>query len=101
MNTENGKVSRGAVLSRPLFNFFMALLGIAAAYFTTIGSIKVQLAEKAETIFVTALDKKLERLEVVIKEGRVSKDEFYEFRNNVESRLARIEYHLIEQDKGR
>ena len=75
----------------------MVLLGMSAAYFTTIGNIKVALAEKAETVLVEALDDRLERLEVVIREGRISKDEFFEFKSDVCARLARIEIYLTEQ----
>jgi hypothetical protein len=80
--------------NKPLINFMMGLLGLAAAYFTTINNIEVQLAEKAESALVSAIDKRLDRLEIVIKEGRVSKDEFFEFKNNIESRLTRIEFYL-------
>jgi len=82
-----------------LATFILVLLGMSAAYFTTIGSIKIQLAEKAESVLVETLDKKLARLEVVITEGRVSKDEFFEFKNNIESRLSRIEYYLMENGR--
>ncbi len=97
MNDRNNKYPWLAYLNRPLVNFIMALLGMSAAYFTTIANIKVELAEKAESVLVEAIDKKLARLEVTIKEGRVSKDEFFEFRNNIESRLSRIEFYLTEQ----
>ena len=86
-------------IGRPLVNIILVLLGMSAAYFTTIGSIKIQLAEKAESVLVETLDKKLARLEVVITEGRVSKDEFFEFKNNIESRLSRIEYYLMENGR--
>jgi hypothetical protein len=88
-----------AILSRPLVNFIMVLLGIAAAYFTTIGNIRVELAEKAESGLVETLDKRLGRMEVMIKEGLVGKGEFYEMRNNIESRLGRIEFYLLEKRK--
>lgn len=96
MKSNDEKRFWAPLLNKPLFNFMMALLGMTAAYFTTIGSIKVQLAEKAESVLVEAIDKKLARLEVVIREGRVSKDEFHLFKNDVESRLTRIEYYLTE-----
>ena len=96
MKGNGGRMTMAAFLSRPLINFIMVLLGMSAAYFTTIGSIKIQLAEKAESVLVDTLDKKLTRLEVVITEGRVSKDEFFKFQNNIESRLNRIEYYLVE-----
>ncbi len=89
-------ISLTTIFGRPLINFIVVLLGMSAAYFTTIGSIKIQLAEKAESVLVETLDKRLARLEVVITEGRVSKDEFFKFQNSIESRLSRIEYYLVE-----
>jgi hypothetical protein len=97
MSWGNEKISKLAYLGKPLASFIMALLGMSAAYFTTIGDIKIKLSEKAETVLVEAIDKRLARLEVTIKEGRVSKDEFFELRNNIESRLTRIEFYLLEQ----
>jgi hypothetical protein len=97
MNKSNFKDIWRDTVNRPVFNFVMVLLGMSAAYFTTIGNLKIQLAEKAETALVEAIDKRLARMEEVIKEGRVSKDEFFEFRNNIESRLTRIEFYLVEQ----
>ena len=85
------------MMSRPLVNFIMALLGLTAAYFTTIGSIKLKLAEKAEGAIVEAIDKKLSGLEILIKEGVVSKDQFFEFRNSIDTRLSRIEFYLYEK----
>ena len=87
------------LIGRPLVNFIMILLGIAAAYFTTIGNIRVELAEKAESGLVETLDKRLERMEVMIKEGLVGKGEFYEMRTNIEGRLSRIEFYLTEKRK--
>jgi hypothetical protein len=92
-------MSSSIFFSRPLINFIVVLLGMSAAYFTTIGSIKIQLADKAESVLVATLDKKLARLEVVITEGRVSKDEFFEFKNNIESRLNRIECYLMKSGR--
>lgn len=83
------------VCRKPIYGFILTLLGMSAAYFTTIGSIQVSLAEKAEAVLVETIDKKLTRLEVIIKEGMISKDQFFEFGNDIESRLARIEFHLI------
>ena len=82
------------VYRKPIYSFILTLLGMSAAYFTTIGSIRVSLAAKAETNLVETIDKKLTRLEVIIKEGMISKDQFFEFGNDIESRLTRIELHL-------
>ncbi len=96
MGMESFRRISDILFSRPLINFIMVLLAMSAAYFTTIGSIKIELAEKAENALVAAIDKKLARMEVVIREGRVSKDDFFEFKNSVERRLSRIEFYLME-----
>jgi hypothetical protein len=99
MKMSNDKGPRFVLLSRSIIKFVVVLLGMAAAYFTTIGSIKIELAEKAESALVETIDKKLARLEVTITEGTISKDEFYQFRNSIESRLTRIEYYLVEHGR--
>lgn len=78
--------------SGQLLNLLMIALSIAAAYFMTIQSIKVELAAKAESASVAALDKKLGVVEILLKEGVVNKEEFYRFSTSIDSRLARIEY---------
>lgn len=84
-------------INRHLINFIVMLLGLSAAYFTTIGSIKAELAAKAETVLVNTLDQRLSKMEILIREGLIGKDDFFKFQNNVESRLAKIESHLIEK----
>lgn len=101
MKSESARSLLLAFLSKPLFSFVMALLGMSAAYFTTIGNIKVALAEKAEIVLVEAIDKRLERLEVLIAEGTIRKDEFYQFKTDITSRLTRIEFYLSEQRRER
>lgn len=97
MNNGNDRYITRTLMRKPFLGFILTLLGMSAAYFTTIGSIKLSLAEKAETVLVETIDKKLTRLEVFIKEGMITKDQFFEFRNDIETRLARIEYHVIEK----
>ncbi len=77
-------------------NLVTILLGIAAAYFLTIQSLKVELAAKAEAAVVGALDKKLAAFEVLLKEGVVDREQFYQFSSDVEARLIRIEDYLVE-----
>ncbi len=77
-------------------NFITVILGLAAAYFLTIQALKVELAAKAEAAAVSALDKKLIGLEVILKQGVVDKEQFHLFSRDIEARLARIEYYLIE-----
>ncbi len=84
-------------LGSQLLNLMVIALGIAAAYFMTIQSLKIELAAKAESAVVQTLDKKLTSFEVFLKEGVVSREQFYEFSRDVENRLARIERYLIDQ----
>ena len=80
-----------------LLNLIAIVLGIAATYFMTIQSLKIELAAKAESAVVTALDKKLTSFEVFLKEGVVGREQFYQFSRDLESRLTRIEGYLKEK----
>jgi hypothetical protein len=94
------KNSGSLFVSGPTLRIITTILGIAAAYFLTIQSLKVELAEKAEGPAVELIDKKLTNLEAVIREGVVSKEQFYTFSRDVEARLNRIEI-LLQNDKGK
>lgn len=87
----------GFSLSNSFINFMTVVLGIVAAYFLTIQSLKVELAAKAEAAVVAAMDKKLAGFEVILKEGVVGREQFYDFSKEVETRLARIEYYVSNQ----
>lgn len=80
-----------------LLQLVVIIFGVAAAYFMTIQSLKVELAEKAERVMVETLDKKLTNFEVLLREGVVSKDQFHRFSQEVDRRLGRIEYFLIDK----
>jgi hypothetical protein len=84
----------GIRLSGPLLRFVTVVFGIAAGYFLTIQSLKIELAAKAEAAVVETLDKKLAGFEVILKQGVVDKETFYRFSKEIEARLTRIEYHL-------
>ncbi len=86
----------GLKISGTLLRIVAAVFGIAAAYFLTIQSLRVDLAAKAESSSVEKLDKKLSNIEVILKESLLSKEQFYKFSNDMETRLTRIEYHLGE-----
>ncbi len=83
----------------PTLRIITIIIGIAAAYFLTIQSLKVELAAKAEVPAVEIIDKKLTNLEAVIREGVVSREQFYEFSRDIEARLNRIEI-LLQNNKG-
>ncbi|MCH8027208.1 MAG: hypothetical protein IID63_03695 [candidate division Zixibacteria bacterium] len=91
VNKESGLKVTGTLL-----RLVAMIFGIAAAYFLTIQSLRIELAAKAESAIVEQLDKKLNNIEVILKETVLSKEQFYKFSTNLETRLARIEYHLSE-----
>jgi len=91
LSTDSGLNLTGSVL-----NFFTIVLGIVAAYFMTIQSLKVELADKAEAAMVEALDRRLAAFEVKLSEGTVGREQFHRFETAVEARLARIEFCLKE-----
>ena len=82
------------LIGNQVVNLLTVALGIAAAYFLTIQSLKIELAAKAESRVVAVMDKKLVGFEVIVKEGVVSKQEFFDFSKDIEARLARIEFYL-------
>jgi hypothetical protein len=86
---------KGVRINNQVVNLAALILSVAAAYFMTIQSIKIELADKAEDAVVETLDKKLVGFEVILKEGVVSKSEFFDFTKDMEVRLDRIERHLI------
>ena len=84
-------------LSGTMLRIIGLILSLAAAYFLTIQSLKVEMAAKAESVAVETLDKKLANIEVMLKESVVNKEQFYEFSKDVEGRLSRIEFYLKER----
>ncbi|MDF1545615.1 MAG: hypothetical protein P1R58_10995 [bacterium] len=86
-----------SVVNGFLLNLFSLALGLAAAYFMTIQSLRLDLAAKAEGEVVTRLDKKLNNLEVILKEAVVTKEEFFELSREIEIRLTRIESYLADK----
>ena len=78
-------------------NVLTVALGIAGAYFMTIQSLKLELAAKAENKVVATLDKKLNNFEVILREGVVSKEEFFRLSKEIDARLARIEFYLTDK----
>ncbi|HUV29492.1 MAG TPA: hypothetical protein VMY05_00175 [Acidobacteriota bacterium] len=96
----NGSVHLPLHLGGQLLNLLVLALGLAAAYFMTIQSLKIELAAKAEGAVVATLDKKLSGFEVFLREGVVSKEQFYRFSQEVENRLTRIEHYLTSQAGG-
>jgi hypothetical protein len=93
---KNSQTNGSVKLTGAMLRFIGLVLSLAAAYFLTLQSLKVELATKAESVAVEKLDKKLANIEVMLKEGVVSTEQFYDFARDVEGRLSRIQFYLTE-----
>lgn len=85
-------------LLNQLLRLVTIIFGVAAAYFLSLQSIKLELSKKAESDVVTKLDKKLTNIEVILSEGVLDKEEFYHFSNSLEKRLTKIEAMIAEKN---
>ena len=92
---DNRVFSRVQVLQF-LVAFFVTAFGIVTAYYTTIAGIKLDLSQKAETVVVNQLDKRLSNMEVMLNRNFMTKDEFYQFSQDLQTRLTRMEFQLSE-----
>jgi hypothetical protein len=95
MNTNNdNKIFSKVQLLQFLVAFFVTAFGIITAYYTTIAGIKLDLSKKAESEMVNQLDKRLSNIEILLGKNFLTKDEFYNFSEDLQKRLTRIEYQL-------
>ncbi|KPL04312.1 MAG: hypothetical protein AMJ73_04430 [candidate division Zixibacteria bacterium SM1_73] len=94
MNTNDNKIFSKTQLMQFLIAFFFTALGIITAYYTTIAGIKLDLSKKAESTMVNQLDKRLSNIEILLNKNFLTKDEFHVFSEDLQKRLARIEYQL-------
>lgn len=67
---------------------------VVAAYLSTVSDLKLSLAEKADRRAVEQIDLRLSRIEVLMNEHLLTKDEFHLLRDELLVRLARIESEL-------
>lgn len=84
-------------IGNQLLNILLLALGLAGGYFMTVQSLKLELAAKAESGVVETLDRKLTHLEVILREGVVTREQFYTFANEIDHRLGRIEFYLTDE----
>ena len=72
----------------------IAILAAVSTYYTTISGLKIEMASKAEEAFVTTLDKRISNLETRLANNFATKDDFFILKEEVISRLIRIESQL-------
>jgi len=81
-------------LARLGFTAVATAFAVLAAYYGTISELKLALSEKADRQAVENTDVRLARIEVVINDRLLTKDEFYHLRDEILVRLARMESEL-------
>jgi hypothetical protein len=95
---ENNRFFSKVQLLQFLVAFFVTALGIITAYYTTIAGIKLDLSQKAESVAVNQLDKRLSNIEVMLNQNFLTREEFHRFSQDLQNRLSRIEYQLSNMD---
>jgi len=91
-NSSGGDMGKvGIKLLQFLIAVIIAVSGVVAGYVTTIYGIKLDLADKADVVAVTEMDKKLTQIEIILQEKLLTKDDFYQFREELDRRLDSIE----------
>jgi hypothetical protein len=96
---ENNRFFSRVQLLQFLVAFFVTALGIITAYYTTIAGIRLDLSQKAESVVVNQLDKRLSNIEILLNQNFMTKEEFHRFSQDLQNRLSKIEYQLSEMEK--
>lgn len=101
MEVNNNSISSGEqIFPTRLTQFFVALIltacGVVAGYVTTIYGLKLDLAAKADSSVVADIDRKLTRIEVILEETVLTKDEFHRFGGELQERLDKLESRIAE-----
>lgn len=81
-------------ITRLAITIVATAFAVVAAYMGTISELKLAIAEKADRQAVEKIDLRLARIEVLINDHLLTKDEFYGLRDELLVRLARIESEL-------
>lgn len=96
---ENNRFFSKVQLLQFLVAFFVTAFGIVTAYYTTIAGIKLDLSQKAESVVVNQLDKRLSNIEVLLNQNFMTKEEFHALSQELQNRLSRIEFQLSQTEK--
>jgi hypothetical protein len=96
---ENNRFFSKVQLLQFLVAFFVTAFGILTAYYTTITGIKLDLSQKAESVVVNQLDKRLSNIEVLLNQNFMTKEEFHTLSQELQNRLSRIEFQLSQTEK--
>ena len=74
-----------------IITVIVILVTALSTYYTTIESLKLEVAGKAEDKFVATLDKRISNLEIRLAENFATKEDFYRLKEDLLIRLSGIE----------
>ena len=78
----------------------IALLAVISTYYTTLTSLKIEMAGKAEDKLVATLDKRISNLEIRLANNFATREDFFRLREDVIMRLMRIESQLKQKENN-
>jgi len=70
-----------------------------STYYTTIESLKLEVAGKAEDKFVATLDKRISNLEIRLAENFATREDFYQLKEELLIRLSSIEAYIGQKER--
>jgi len=93
-STTRSRVWWKQTLTRLVVTIIATAFAVVVAYLGTISELKLAIAEKADRQAVEKIDLRLARIEVLMSDHLLTKDEFYQLRDELLVRLTRIESEL-------
>ncbi|MCP4633446.1 MAG: hypothetical protein GY855_11015 [candidate division Zixibacteria bacterium] len=81
-------------LLKNVVTVIITVAAVVAAYYSTLSSLEVSIAAKANSRDLTAIEKRLSITENVIDRSYISREDFYRMREDINKRLLIIEYKL-------
>ena len=83
-----------------IVTIIIAVLAAVSTYYTTLTSLKIEMAGKAEETFVATLDKRISNLETRLAGNFATKEDFFRLREDLITRLMRIEVQLNQKENN-
>lgn len=78
----------------------MTLGYLLGTHLSTINSLKMALASKAEQAEIVLIDNKLTRIEVKLEEALITKQEFYQLRQYIDKSLIDLSIRINQANQG-
>ncbi|MBD3170145.1 MAG: hypothetical protein GF307_11725 [candidate division Zixibacteria bacterium] len=89
---ENGSPRNGIIKS--VATILLSVAAVIAAYYSTVSSLKVAIASKADRTEISMLERRLNSVENCVEQNFITRDDFHRFSEEVNYRLLKIEFKL-------